>query len=155
MFEAATPEMIALRGSPVHGYGVFARAPISRGTAVIECRGVLTRAEDLADDVRAMQVGPGLYLAEDPSAPGVDDYINHHCEPNLGFLWGDLTLYALRDIAVGDEVSFDYSTTMNEAGWSMACRCGSRRCRGVVKSFDELSSAERRALRRIALGYLR
>lgn len=70
-----------------------------------------------------------------PTTPAM--YLNHSCEPNAG-LDSDLRLIALRDIAVGEEIRYDYSTSMMERSWTMECKCGSPKCRGVVDDFDRL-----------------
>jgi hypothetical protein len=45
-------------------------------------------------------------------------------------------LFALRDIRPGEELCFDYSTTVppgwSSADWSMECRCGSAMCRKIL-----------------------
>ena len=122
---------------------------------VLECRGIIRREDELDAYSRAMQIGPNTYLVEDPKQPSVDDYINHSCRPNLGFVDGSLKLYALRDIHPGDELTFDYSTTMNEPGWEIECRCQAFNCRGKVRSYCEMPKWKQRRLRRIALAYLR
>lgn len=111
--------------------------------------------EDLEEDARAMQIGPNTYLVEDPQRPGLDDFLNHSCCPNLGFVDGSLTLYALCDIQAGEELTFDYSTSMNEPGWVIKCRCRAANCRGAVRSYSELSKKDQKRLRSIALAYLR
>ncbi|HEV3445086.1 MAG TPA: hypothetical protein VG099_10610, partial [Gemmataceae bacterium] len=58
-------------------------------------------------------------------------------------------------IESGEEIAWDYSTSISEPGWSMACRCGCRRCRGVIRPWGELAAADRERLRDIALHYLR
>jgi uncharacterized protein len=141
--------------SVINGRGVFARKFLPANTAVIACKGLVLRAREVRTDMRAMQIGADVYLAEDPDNPGIDDFINHSCEPNVGFQDGCLTLYALRDITVDEEIVFDYSTCMNEAGWSLRCRCRASSCRGLIISFDELSSRDRKRLGVIALAYLR
>jgi SET domain-containing protein len=110
---------------------------------------------EVSDDLRAIQVGEDAYLVEDPTRPTADDFLNHSCEPNAGFLDGSLVLYALFDIEPGDEILFDYSTAMNEPGWSFACRCRSRRCRREVESYCDLPRPVRTRLRPISLAYLR
>lgn len=148
---------LARRNSPTHGEGVYAIAAIARGSAILTMGGErLTRAQT-RDDLRCMQVGPDEYLGEtDPSDPNaIGDYLNHSCDPNVGFARGTLTLYALRDIAAGEEVCWDYSTSMNEPGWKFTCLCGARNCRGTVRSYCDLSDAEKARVRPIALHYLR
>jgi hypothetical protein len=68
------------------------------------------------------------------SSGGLDDLVNHSCNPSLG-LWqrgGDTFLWSLRPIAVGEELSFDYSTSMMDEPWDMECACGEAACRGIV-----------------------
>ena len=57
---------------------------------------------------------------------------------------------ALRDIAAHEELTYDYSTYLNNPYESLRCRCGSARCRGVVGNFSSLPADLRRRYR--ALG---
>jgi SET domain-containing protein len=141
--------------SVIHGQGVFTAESVGRGAPVLECTGRIVSLSEIKDGMRAMQIGPDKYLVENPEHPSLDDFLNHSCTPNLGFLRGDLTLYALRDIEAGEELSFDYSATMNERGWSMECRCGSAKCRARIRSYGDLFEHEKIQLRQVALGYLR
>lgn len=148
-------DRLYLAHSTVEGQGVFTRQFISAGRHVVTCRGIILDRNDVTDYMRVMQVGRHTYLAEDANNPSVDDFLNHNCEPNLGFVDGSLTLYALRDILRGEELCFNYSTCMNERGWAMKCKCRSLTCRGRVQSYCDLARQERIRLQRIALAYLR
>jgi hypothetical protein len=141
--------------SEIHGTGVFTRRAIRKGERAFVCGGRAVAAGDVPEDARAMQIGPETYLVEDPADPGRDDFLNHSCDPNLGFVTGEPVLYALRDIGAGEELFFDYSTTMGEPGWSLPCRCGAENCRGAITSFCDLPEAEQRRIEPIALAYLR
>ncbi len=106
-----------------------------------------------------MQVDRDLYLCNDESHSGVDHFLNHSCEPNLCFADGgqprhEPWLVALRTIRDGDELSWDYSTSMGERGWVMECKCGSASCRRVVVGFWDLDEATRARLAPRALAYL-
>jgi uncharacterized protein len=135
------------------GHGLFTRKPITRGTRILALGGHLLTTEALTVDLLAMQVGVDLWLCSDGSL--LDDFANHSCDPNAGFLDGEPVLYALRAIAAGEEICWDYSTSISEPGWSLDCRCGARRCRGVVRPWGELSAADRARLKGLALRYLR
>ena len=80
-----------------------------------------------------IQIGPDLYF--EPEAPG--RYTNHSCAPNAA-IKEDYVLVALTDIQAGEQICFDYSTTMSEDNWTMECRCGAPNCRGTIKDFGEL-----------------
>jgi SET domain-containing protein len=148
------PGLIRKR-STVHGDGVFAARPFRAGEEAIKVVGRIISKEEAHDDVRCLQIGPETYLAEIDGQEDLDSFINHSCEPNVGFSEGDLTLRALRDIAAGEELFWDYSTSINEPGWEVECRCGAKGCRGKIQSFCDLAPEHKRRLRKIALAYLR
>ena len=141
--------------SGIHGLGVFTRTAIAKGSVVIHVRGILVHRDAVYEGMRALQIGPETYLAEDPENPRLDDYINHSCNPNLGFVDGSLKLMALRDIAADEELFWDYRTSINEAGWEVECGCRASNCSGKIRSYCDLPEGERSRLRGIALEYLR
>jgi SET domain-containing protein len=124
------------------GLGVFAARPISRGDRVLEFRGDRCSKEEYKscndpDNCHFLQIDDDTYLGPSGEA---DDFVNHSCDPNCGVRYsgGRIFLYAIRDIAKGEELTFDYSTTMDEDHWEMECRCGSKQCRGTVRDFKHL-----------------
>jgi hypothetical protein len=145
--------MLEVRATTNMGRGVFATEPIQKGTCLVVCQGWLARTDALSDDCLAMQVGPDVWLCS--QGESLDDCINHSCDPNAGFVTGEPALFALRDIAPGEQIGWDYSTSIAEPGWSLECLCGSSRCRGIVRSWWELRDEERARLRSQALAYLR
>ena len=155
MVEAETVPGLYAQQSGIHGLGVFTSAPFAKGIFVIQCQGILRHKDEVVEGMRALQIGPETYLAEDPQNPRVDDYINHSCAPNVGFVDGTPALIALRDIAVGEELFWDYRTSINEPGWEVPCTCGAPECRGKIQSYCDLPESERARLRGIVLQYLR
>lgn len=121
----------------VLGRGIFAERDFIAGEFILRFTGpVITLEEALAKgetQANALQIGPETYIDAHP--PGV--FINHSCEPNSG-IRNNLDLYALTPILRGQEICFDYSTTMSERCWTMHCRCGATSCRGVIRDFHEL-----------------
>lgn len=114
-----------------HGRGVFAEEPIAEATLIIRFTGPLLRHAETTAHTLALQIGPDLYIG---ASGGLDDFINHSCEPNAGFrIEGTIAdLYAIRNIAAGEEILFDYSTTLDEDDFTMACRCGRPSCRKLI-----------------------
>lgn len=145
--------MLEVRQTREIGRGVFATEAIRAGTLLITCSGWLAPSNRLRDDWFAMQIGSDLWLCS--LGDGIDDCINHSCAPNAGFATGAPALHALRDIKIGEEICWDYSTSIAEHGWTLDCRCGAPTCRRVVRSWWELADHERDRLRAIALSYLR
>lgn len=138
--------------SPQHGRGVFATGPIRAGEAILQFHGMLLEPQDVDFNDYHLQVGEHRYLGPSGQA---DDYVNHSCAPNCALLEG-LRLTAVRDIAPGEELTWDYSTAIDEAGFpGFPCACGAPGCRGTVRSFRDLSTADRERLRPWLLPYLR
>ena len=145
--------MLEVKQTPNMGRGVFATTEIPQGTCLVVCQGWLAPADALNDDWHAMQVGPDSWLCS--AGDNLDDCINHSCDPNAGFVTGEPILFALRDIAAGEQITWDYSTSISEPGWTLDCLCGAPGCRTVIRSWHELTDVERLRLTRIALAYLR
>jgi len=146
-------ESLEVRQTADRGRGVFATRPIRAGDRLVALEGWQARTAELDDAWFAMQLGTDLWLCS--HGDSLDDCINHSCEPNAGFSTGEPVLYALRDIAAGEEIAWDYSTSLAEIGWTLDCLCRAPNCRKIVRAWPELKEDERVRLRPIALNYLR
>ena len=120
-----------------HGKGIFAQKTILKGTTIIKIQGEKLNFSDsleLGDkESYCLQIGMDDYII--PDEPFI--YSNHSCDPNAG-LNHNLELVALRRIEPGEEICWDYSTSMLERHWTMQCHCGSPFCRHVITDFDLL-----------------
>ena len=139
---------IQVRRSGVHGKGVFALQPIARGERIIEYVGeVLTwkaaqkrHPHDPSDpnhtfffhvdDKRVIDAAVGGNAAR---------WINHACDPNCKAEEeeGRIFIDAIRDIAPGEELFYDYGLIIDERYTpalkrQYECRCGSPRCRRTM-----------------------
>jgi hypothetical protein len=121
------------------GWGSFATEPIAAGTVVAGFGGwavtyatLSTFAHDRQG--RSIQIAEDLYLVSgDTPEPG--DMLNHSCEPSCGLV-GANVLVAMRDIAIGEELTFDYATCDSSDYDEFECLCGEPTCRGVVTGLD-------------------
>ena len=121
------------------GKAVFAAQGFAQAEAIVRFSGPIVPAARLphrlsgASD-RHLQIDRDRYMG--PSGR-IDDLINHSCTPNAGlrFTRDGVVLVALRAIAPGEEIAWDYSTTLADRDWSMQCACGSPECRGVIRAF--------------------
>jgi len=136
--------------SPIEGVGkaLYATKFIAKGSYILTFCGPLVNEDeadrlDLENFGRAMgnelQIGEDFYVyLQEPCR-----LINHSCEPNAG-IRNDTILIAIKDIKKGEEIFFDYSSTMDEEGdWSMPCLCGESNCRGSAAGFKTLSKETR------------
>jgi hypothetical protein len=83
-----------------------------------------------------IQITDDYHLAalEDDEYEPVMLFINHSCEPNVGFA-GNIVLVAMRDIAAGEELTTDYAL-FDDADTPMPCDCGTPSCRGTISGRD-------------------
>lgn len=66
---------------------------------------------------------------------GNGEFFNHCCAPNAGFR-GSQHLVAMRDIAAGEQITFDYAMCMTGTFGDMGCQCGAAQCRGFISGED-------------------
>jgi uncharacterized protein len=130
-----------VKESPIQGLGLFARASIARGEVVAVKGGYVLRREDWARLTPALgpaeiEISDELVIApvSPDERPGAMLYTNHSCDPNIA-IQGQIVFVAMREIAAGEELTHDWATT-DDGDYSMACRCGSPRCRGTITGKD-------------------
>ncbi len=130
--------------SKIHGYGVITTRPFKAGETVCFGDGVLYTADAEFDDTYALILpgedsGQGDPLFWDLACQ--TRWFNHSCVPNaeVQSRWehAENTMrawwVALRDIPVGEEITYDYAFTAEVAE---ACHCGAASCRGLIVDED-------------------
>ena len=135
---ARTANMFSV-GETHLGKAVFAARAFDEGQPLLEFTGRRFRAARVPSLMRGgsdryVQVTPEHYMG--PSGR-IDDLVNHSCDPNAGLRFTDdgVFLVAIRPIAPGEEVTWDYSTTLAESNWHMICQCRAEGCRRVIGNF--------------------
>jgi hypothetical protein len=146
--------------SKIHGYGVVTTRPFKAGELVCFGDGVLYDENTDFDDTYALILpgedsGLGEHLFWDLACQ--TRWFNHSCDPNseVRSKWdhAEQTIrawwVALRDIPVGEEITYDYGFAAEVAE---PCYCGAARCRGVIVDDDpevqaQLSDAMKKLLR--------
>ena len=162
--DRSTGRRIQMRRSAVHGNGVFAVQDLAEGETLIEYKGEVISWKE------ALRRHP-----HDPSQPNhtfyfhIDDgrvidgnvkgndarWINHSCEPNCEAdeVDGRVYIKALRNIAAGEELNYDYGLIIDEPYTpkllaEFPCWCGSEQCRGTLltpKDEDEEKKKKKKA----------
>ena len=134
---------------------LVAAAPIAAGAEIFSLVGRETRVPTRY----SIQVGPEMHLDSDDlptDAERVRDrywmYLNHSCEPSA-WIRG-LSVIALRDIAAGEGVTFDYNATEHAMAEPFDCHCGTASCVGRVAGYARLDAEQRERVRPYASAYL-
>lgn len=145
MIDPAPTDGVTFADSPIHGRGAFAGRSFAPGEPVWTLRGRASSIPRLAvlialgrcgmDD--PLQVGRWRYVELEPGSVS----FNHSCDPNLAVTPGSV-LVARWTIEAGDELTFDYATTVLASPftwtWAMPCACGSPACRGTIRRAERL-----------------
>jgi uncharacterized protein len=137
-----------IRPSPIQGLGAFATRRVRQGARIIEYTGerlTPAAADARYDDDRGEHPHVLLFTVDrrtviDAGVRGNEArYFNHSCAPNCEAVTeqGRVYLEALRTIATGEELTYDYHLGRGRwpsAEWERryACRCGAATCRGTM-----------------------
>ena len=96
------------------------------------------------DGAATLQVGAAEHLDFGAALPAAR-FTQHACDPN-----GDMVItadaasfVARRDVAAGDLLTFDYTTTEYDMAAPFECACGGPRCLGAVRGYRHLDAAQR------------
>lgn len=153
------PSVLVSRKSSVHAHServavamqgearsVIATEAIGKGMEILRIKGTLVRVPSRY----SVQVDDHLHI-EPPADEIREDardehpwrFLNHACNPNAGL--DGLRLVALRGIARGEQITFDYNTSEYEMATPFTCACGV--CGGKkIRGFKFLADEERVAL---------
>jgi uncharacterized protein len=136
-----TPKARKGAASAIEGRGLVAVAPIAadevvaiKGGHIVTTAALASLPERLQNS--EVQIADGFHLAavEEAEYEPVMLFINHSCEPNVGFA-GNTVLVAMRDISPGEELTTDYAL-FDDHDEVMECRCGTPSCRGTIDGRD-------------------
>lgn len=144
---------VEVRRTRGRGRGVFARRAIRRGEliAVFDGPPLDDDFDGWNDDLlhHAIQVGPKLWR----DSRGLARLINHSCDPNCGIKRLN-RIVAMRPIAPGEEITWDYEMTEKSDWFRMKCRCGSPLCRGRIGHYRNMPRHVRRKYRGFISGWI-
>jgi hypothetical protein len=99
---------------------------------------------------RTLQVGIDRFKLPNGS---IDDFTNHSCEPNTGIRLTEkgTIIVAIRDIEPHQELTYDYSTYINNPFERLSCRCGAASCRQIIGNFKSLPKVLQRTYRALGI----
>jgi uncharacterized protein len=136
-----SPKAAKGRRSSIEGRGLIAVAPIGRDEIVAIKGGHIVDTATLRSlppqlQNSEVQIADRFHLValDDAEYEPVMLFLNHSCEPNVGFV-GNIVLVAMRDVRLGDELTTDYALFDDHDG-AMACRCGAASCRSTIDGRD-------------------
>lgn len=142
------PRRIQVRRSGVHGKGVYAVQDITVGETIIEYVGEIITWEEAQARHPHDPLDPNhtFYFHIDETrvidalvGGNSSRWINHSCDANCEAdeQNGRIFIRALRDIAAGEELNYDYGLIIDERYTpklkaEYPCWCGTAACRGTL-----------------------
>jgi uncharacterized protein len=114
-------------------YGVFTKAHLKKGQALITLKGLLKPFPSKY----SIQINEHNHLHPyseevEQMKPLLWPYLNHSCNPNAFIDVNTLQLIALRDIKPHEEITFDYEQTELVMKEPFACNCEAANCRKYI-----------------------
>ncbi len=150
-------ELCEVRGSVIHGHGVYATNFIAKETKIIEYVGELIDKKEsekrgVSQHENSVETGgAAVYIFTLSKRYDIDGnvpwntarLINHSCNPNCeAWIEGrKIFIHSLADIYPGDELTFDYGFDV-ECYEDHPCRCGYDGCIGYIVSRSQWKDLE-------------
>jgi uncharacterized protein len=139
---------LVIRRSKIHADGVYTTSQIKKRSIVAEYTGPrLTNSQ--ADDLYEHSPRTYLFGLTDGEhvvdGDGIAAFINHSCAPNCEAdeIRGRVVIRAVRDIAPGEELAYDYNLYDGDPDDPAPCLCGTSKCRGSMYSRKELTKRKK------------
>jgi SET domain-containing protein len=144
---------LIVRSSSLHGAGVYTTAPIQKGARFLEYTGPRLTAKQ-SEGMYADTEVTYLFGMDDGDTIidgfGMAAFVNHTCDPNCETDQIDNRIWviALRDIAAGEELTYDYNLYDGDPGEQAHCYCGLKGCRRTMFSEEEIARQKKILKRR-------
>jgi uncharacterized protein len=154
-----------VRGSDIHGRGVYANCFIPKEKRIIEYVGELIDKDEsekrgVSQHAKSLKTGDAaVYIFTLTRKYDIDGnvpwntarLINHSCAPNCeAWIEGrKIFIHALRDINEGEELTFDYGFDV-DCYEDHPCLCGTPECIGYIVSRDQWPELKERLETKVA-----
>lgn len=120
--------------------GVFTQEFIPQGTHILHLTGNIVKIPNKY----SIQIDHQYHL---DSTGGLQDFLNHCCNPNAAIDFHSLSLYALRAIKAFEEITFDYCTSEEACGNPFTCNCNSLDCYKTIRGFMYLNDRQKECIK--------
>jgi len=133
---------VFLKHSKIKGTGVFAKSSIKKNEKIfLFSNKIITIKHKLGCHCiickRCINIHKDRWLYPKKDSFGWN--LNHSCSSNSYI--NRNSIYALKNIKPGEEITIDYSTTNIDKKWKMGCKCKSKNCRKIIRSVQFLPNS--------------
>ena len=116
-------EFLYIKRRPDGMYGVYARVMLFEGERIFD---VASGDEIPEPDFRSIECNAGHFLHPEGM------FTNHSCDPSAAVDVERGVLFAVQDIQIGEEITFDYNESESDLQSNFNCNCGAENCVGKV-----------------------
>lgn len=132
---------VIVKSSSIQGNGVYSLKNFSAGELVLEIDDAHLVTDETSLSSEEYESHCDYFDNKVVLMQSPEIYINHSCDPNtyIKTIDGVRKVLSMRDIKIGDEITYDYSINGDNDG-TFDCDCGSKNCRGIYQgNFFKLS----------------
>lgn len=134
---------VRVRKTKKFGRAVFAIKHIRKGEVVAVFDGPILD-EEFDDWTDELLIYPIQFAKEKwRDSIGIARWINHSCDPNCG-IKQLFKIVAMRAIAPGEQVTWDYEMSEKSTWMKMKCLCGSPLCRKRIGNYKNMPLVTRK-----------
>ncbi|MEI7953988.1 MAG: SET domain-containing protein-lysine N-methyltransferase [Verrucomicrobiota bacterium] len=159
LWQRGQSDLCEVRGSAIHGRGVYATCFISKDAPIIEYLGERidkreSQRRGTRQHAKSLKTGDAaVYIFTLSKRYDIDGnfpwntarLINHSCNPNCeAWIVGrKIIIHALQDIQPGAELTFDYGFDV-DCYADHPCLCGAANCKGYIVSRQQWGELDQR-----------
>jgi len=103
--------------------GLFVNRDFKEGETIFGLEGNIARHPTKY----SIEVGDNEHITDE-----LGQCLNHSCKPNTKIERTKKEVCATRDVAQGEELTFDYNSNETEMASPFRCRCGSKNCQQFI-----------------------
>ena len=134
-------KLYRIKKSKIDNRGLYAATNIKKNTKIIEYKGKIITVKETETNPK-FDNDKAIYLFNLNKKYDLDgDFkyntarlINHSCDPNceVDGVGLKLWIYAIKDIKINEELTYDYGFSFDKDYKDFPCRCGAKKCVGFI-----------------------
>jgi len=126
-------------------WGAFSKVRAKTGEKLFDIKAIY---EKKVPDMYTIMIAPERHIL----VQGIER-MNHECDPNVHVNIQQMGVFALKDIEVGDELTFNYLSTEYNMNSPFPCGChAGEKCFGYISGWKHLNPEQRDRVRAVISG---
>jgi SET domain-containing protein len=148
------PKYVEIKETNGKGKGLFSKKLFKKNQTILQLNGKIALRPHINASLHSIQIDDDTYIDVDKQQTW--QYINHSCFPNTRLDLDTLSFITIRDIRIGDEITYHYCTTefdLAAKNEEFHCKCGFTNCLKIIKGFKHLTKEQKEELASLLIPY--